>query len=168
LRRQSGGVFSVDLLDRLVSACKAKFDDSQMLSMLDELVPDIGKTESDTLNWRELSQMHQTGNWGIGSHTNSHVRLCSSTPVETILDEIRTGASEIRRNLGVAPELFAYPNGDLSDGAVEICRQFHVGAVTTRRGWNSTSVDPHLIRRFNLHEGNSSTRSALMASLANV
>jgi hypothetical protein len=61
--------------------------------------------------------------------------------------------------------LFCFPNGDVSDISLEICRAFHDGAVSTVQGWNHSDTDPHLLQRISLHEGNSSTKGRLLAAI---
>jgi peptidoglycan/xylan/chitin deacetylase (PgdA/CDA1 family) len=60
------------------------------------------------MTWDELRQLQQAG-MTIGAHSRTHPIL--TNPGVSLTNEIDSSRADIARNLGVAPELFAYPYG---------------------------------------------------------
>jgi hypothetical protein len=120
----------------------------------------------DLMSWDEIRQMAAGGNIRFGSHTRRHTRLDARTAMGVLEDEIRASRRLIERQLQHTVSSFCYPNGDHCPAAVDLVRQTYATAVTTRRGWNSTSSDAHLLSRIGMHEAVSSTAPAFLARLS--
>jgi peptidoglycan/xylan/chitin deacetylase (PgdA/CDA1 family) len=60
------------------------------------------------MTWDELRQLQQAG-MTIGAHSRTHPKL--TAPNVSLNDEIAGSRADIQRNLGVSPDLFAYPYG---------------------------------------------------------
>jgi peptidoglycan/xylan/chitin deacetylase (PgdA/CDA1 family) len=121
---------------------------------------------ADILNWRQLSEMLESGLVSIGSHTLDHKRLGTELDVDEIDRQVSGSHSVLEQNTGTAPELFCYPNGDVSKQAADRVRAKYLGACTTANGWNESDCDPYAIRRITLHEGNSGTTRAFKARIS--
>ena len=155
-------------LDRIVVACKDTRDDAVMLDTVARLqaVAAGDPAERDLMDWRELRELADSGLVRFGSHTRRHTRLSLVKSGEQLRDEILGSGEEIARQLGSRPRLFCYPNGDYSDAALEVTRSGYQGAVTTRRGWHSPGMDPHLIQRIGVHEDISNRPASFLARLS--
>lgn len=122
--------------------------------------------DADIVNWRQLSEMLESGLVSVGSHTVDHKRLGAELDSEEIDRQVSGSHSLIEQNTGMAPKLFCYPNGDVSTHAAERVRTQYIGACTTANGWNLPDCDPYALRRVTLHEGNSATTRALKARVS--
>lgn len=121
------------------------------------LVDDVCRAlESDfesvatVLTWNELRSLAADG-VTIGGHTRSHPAL-DRLPIEDVHDEVRGCRSDLARELGTAPSIFAYPFGAHNDAVVEAVRQagFEL-AVTCLDGHSQLrSIDPLRLRRTNI------------------
>lgn len=97
------------------------------------------------LGWAALGTLDECG-VSVGAHTRSHPRLDLLTP-QHAEDEILTGASDIERELGVAPSSFAYPYGAVSDAATAcVGRVFETGVTTELRALTSSDQAARLPR----------------------
>lgn len=91
--------------------------------------PDRGIPTQRLLGWDELGGLLEHG-WAIGSHTRSHPRLtrCEASRVS---DELEGSAETIQQRLGLRPDCFAYPYGDLNAGVAEAARRSYRLSYTT-------------------------------------
>jgi len=121
---------------------------------------------ADILNWRQLSEMLDSGLVSVGSHTLDHKRLGAELDVEEVDRQVGGSYSLLEQSTGSAPKLFCYPNGDVSQQAAERVRTQYIGACTTTNGWNRSDCDPYALRRITLHEGNSGTIRAFKARIS--
>jgi peptidoglycan/xylan/chitin deacetylase (PgdA/CDA1 family) len=118
------------------------------------------------LAWNELREMADTGLVAIGSHAASHRPLPSLTEAETRA-EIEESRATIRRELGIVPAIFAYPNGDASAETANLIKDAgFVAAFTTRRGLVADGDDRYRLPRINIHEGAASTEAELLCKIA--
>lgn len=89
------------------------------------------------LTWEQAREMQSSGLIELGGHTHRHWILGRCRP-ETAEFEIMHSAERITAELGIAPKLFAYPNGqpgDYSPATIEILRRAgYEAAVTTSAG----------------------------------
>lgn len=67
----------------------------------------IGK-DPRFMNWDQVRELHAAG-MTIGSHSRTHPLL--TNPLVSLPDELERSRQDIQRELGVAPDLFAYPFG---------------------------------------------------------
>ncbi len=108
----------------------------------------------EMLDWGDVRTLVSHG-IQIGGHTRGHV-LLSRVDAVTATDEINASHAHIRRELGVAPRHFAYPNGtheDFGDRDAQLVRKAgFVSAATTLEGVNRFGTDPYRLRRYNVHE----------------
>ncbi len=121
----------------------------------EQLRPDATPEDCrEMLSWPDVRTLVAHG-ISIGGHTRSHV-LLSQTDDATAKDEIHGSHAHIRRELGVAPRHFAYPNGTLEDfgerDALLVREAGFVSAATTVEGVNRVDTDPYQLRRYNVHE----------------
>lgn len=71
------------------------------------------------MTWDELRDLQHAG-MTIGAHSRTHPRL--TDPKVSLEDEIDGSRSDIARELGVSPQLFAYPYGDWNQRVVASVR----------------------------------------------
>lgn len=82
------------------------------------------------LGWKELERLVAEG-VSIGAHTRTHPRL-TRLPAQAIADEIDGCLHDIRKQLGVQVDHFAYPYGAVDDEVAAIARTRFQAALTTR------------------------------------
>jgi peptidoglycan/xylan/chitin deacetylase (PgdA/CDA1 family) len=104
----------------------------------------------------------------FGSHTRRHTRLSLVSDPAQLRDEIAHSRTAIRERLGTDPLTFCYPNGDTSPEAIRAVSANYLGAVTTRRGWNTTKSERFTLNRVGVHEDVSSTPTSFISRLAGV
>lgn len=88
----------------------------------------------------------------IGNHTTSHPNL-SELEGEALVDEIEGAKERLESRFEVSIERFSYPRGDHSPDAVDVVRDSHELAVSTRPRVVPSAADPHLIPRIKGHLG---------------
>ena len=120
----------------------------------------------EILSGEEIAQMAATGLIRFGSHTATHFRLGGEILAEALEREIVGSRKQLQELSGQEIDLFCYPNGDTSPGAIDCVRRHYQGAVTTQSGWQTAGDDPYLVRRIGLHEDVSNTREALLARVS--
>jgi len=103
-------------------------------------------------NYMSWSQLKETLNRGVDiqNHTHSHSSLSLLTD-EKIINEIEKSQSLIFDNLGIVPNLFAYPFGENSLKAQKIVSEYFDAAFGQHSG--AFSIDQkYYIPRFPLNE----------------
>jgi len=117
------------------------------------------------MNWDEVREMHASGLIEFGAHTHNHVML-DQVPLAEAAQEIKLSRDEIERQLGVAPTLFAYPNGNYTaELEALLARHGFKAAVTTRKDWVQKGVSPFAIPRIGMHEDVSNTIPLFLARI---
>jgi peptidoglycan/xylan/chitin deacetylase (PgdA/CDA1 family) len=117
------------------------------------------------LNKQELDAMLLSGLVTFGAHTRHHYRLNHLESQSDLENEI-TGSQQDLEELGLQPvSIFCYPNGDITSKGEQLVEEHFSAACTTKQGWNKTPSNPFGLRRFNLHDGNGSTRLSFLATL---
>lgn len=137
--------------------------DEAMLG-IDELVHHLDgpAVEGNVLGWDELRDLHRQG-VAIGAHTRSHPRL-DQLPLDRAVGEVLGSMADVEREIGSAPEAFAYPGGGLTDALVGRLRDAGVPpAFTTERGVADVGGDPLRLPRLNV--GRRSSPGALSVQL---
>lgn len=107
----------------------------------------------DPLRWGEAAEMVDSGLVSIGSHTHTHVIMSRCDPARAA-EELRVSKRIIERHLGIACDMFCYPNGRRGDfnPATKSLLQAHgfSSALTTVYGNNGRGDDVFELRRYNL------------------
>lgn len=89
--------------------------------------------ELPLLDWEELGRLRDEG-VEIGAHSRSHARLVGASR-DLLRDEVDGSAEDLRRELGIEPEGFAYPYGEVDRPASEAVRRaYEYGCTTELRG----------------------------------
>ncbi len=112
------------------------------------------------LNWKQLRFLAESG-VTIGNHTASHAYLLDRNPGESgtawrerVVADIRKAQQEITREIGVAPELFAYPYGEYSGALIDLVRsEGFVAAVAQQSGVVGEGSDRYYLPRFPMGGG---------------
>lgn len=157
---------SEERLDKVIMALKS-WEPQRREDFLAELrqahhLPAAGRM---LMNWDEVREMHASGLIDFGAHSHNHVML-DQVPFSEAEQEIKLSRDEIEHQLGVAPTLFAYPNGNYSpDLEALLIRHGFKGAVTTRKDWVGKGASPFTIPRIGMHEDVSSTIPLFLARI---
>lgn len=93
----------------------------------------------------ELLRAVQANGHEIGNHTRTHPRLASLSP-EAQAEEIR-GADADLRAIGLYPQSFCYPYGDLNDSAVEAVGTLYPVGLALGKRLADSSEDPRRLSR---------------------
>ncbi len=112
--------------------------------------------------------MQNTGLIRIGSHTKTHLRLDDKVSYVELEDEVHGSRQRIVDELGIAPRLFCYPNGNYCQNALRVVRESYEGGVTTLRGWNRVGDDPFLLNRIGLHNDVAKDTISLLGRISGV
>lgn len=109
--------------------------------------PDIFKP----LTWQQIRDMHQSGIIEFGGHTHRHFIVGRCT-AETARAEICQSRDRLTQELGVAPKLFAYPNGKPGDHTFKTAKWVReagfAAAVTMSPGFVTAECDRFTLPRY--------------------
>jgi len=109
----------------------------------------------DFMTWDQIREMRD-GGVTIGAHSHSHLHMVEATLRED-RHEIETSNRNFQRELGVVPNLFAYPFGEASLAIMRLVKETGYDAAF---GQHSGAMDATLPRyylpRFPLNEGHGS------------
>lgn len=117
------------------------------------------------LGWDGARALMRSG-MAIGSHSMYHAILSQESD-EAQLADLFSSRKVLEAELDKPIDLFAYPNGAVSDydpatiAAAEAAGYTH--AVTTRDGWNRRSTPPYEIHRFVMYPERGITGFAVLA-----
>lgn len=75
---------------------------------------------SSVLSWYRLRQLAADG-VTLGSHTRTHPIMTQISP-QQVREEVRQSQADLKREIGFAPPIFCYPNGDHNDTVTRILR----------------------------------------------
>lgn len=136
-------------------------DRSKKEEVLDQLMQyfsgdhDIIEHDADRyefLSWDEVRIMQQAG-MEIGSHTHRHNTL-NMLSEEDSFSELRDSKAAIEKEVGIACNLFSYPNGESGNYKSVHIEQLqalgYTSAVTQIRGFNNSKTPRHELRRINI------------------
>jgi peptidoglycan/xylan/chitin deacetylase (PgdA/CDA1 family) len=119
---------------------------------VDRIVADLGgrSVGSSVLGWDELRQLAAEG-VTLAPHSRVHP-LLERIDAEEVDDEVAGSRADLARELGSAPDAFAYPSGSHDPGVVERVRSLGIRvAFTTVRGVNDLRrADWLRLRRINV------------------
>lgn len=158
-----------EMLSHIISRSKG-LSDAEIHGRLDyiaqELELDINDPTPSLLDWDQLAKMTNSGLVEPGSHTCHHTRLTEGVSTKQLEHEIIDSKLEIEKRTGIPVKTFCYPNGDYTQRALSIVRDHYTCAVTTSKGWNSSSTEEHLLHRIGIHDDIASSKSAFLARLS--
>lgn len=115
------------------------------------------------LGWNALRRLAEEGAT-LAPHTRYH-RFLDQLTAEEIEEEVMGSIQDIKRELGPAPPIFAYPDGRFNDDVVQILKEAGIiVAFTTTKGVNDMQhADSMRLRRINI--GSRATVSDLRARM---
>ena len=101
------------------------------------------------MDWDGARRLARTAT--VGSHSSFHAIL-SQESAAAQAEDLREARERLAREIGAPIETLAYPNGtelDYDDETLAASAAAgHLGAVTTRPGWNDATTSRHELRRF--------------------
>jgi peptidoglycan/xylan/chitin deacetylase (PgdA/CDA1 family) len=117
----------------------------------------------NVLSWEELRRLYREG-VTMGAHTRTHP-MVQRIKVEEACEEAVGALSDLKRELGEVPPIFAYPSGGFSDEVVQmLASEGFLLAFTTINGLNDLKTADRLrLNRFNI--GRLSSTAAVRARL---
>jgi len=114
----------------------------------------IDAGHSPYMSWDQLRTLYENG-VSIGNHSASHAHLIERLEEETrsewatrVSADIVRASERIAEEVGVAPDLFAYPYGEDSAELAELVDEHHDFALTQRSGAVGGQTDPLSVPRF--------------------
>lgn len=135
---------SMERLKRTTPATRAEL----VRTLADAADPAEGPAHA--LTWDQVREMVASSDIEIGAHTVSHPILGQLGPQEQ-RDEVEGSRSRLEEETGVAPTLFAYPNGGADDFDQTTVERVHEAgfeaACSTIRGTNRPGCDPFALQR---------------------
>ncbi len=111
---------------------------------------DAGKLQSDSrlMSWQQLRDCADV--FSYGGHTHTHPIMATQSR-DAQREDVTLCADAMQRELGVAPLLFAYPNGepgDYNQDSIDVLREVgYQWAFTTEEGIYRRGDNPMTIRR---------------------
>ncbi len=162
------GELRADAADAVVQGAKG-WNEEEIRSLVEIAEKSCGNSSEsgEILDREEIAKLGASGLIRFGSHTVTHFRLGGRISSSQELEREIVGSQKDLQDLsGQAIDLFCYPNGETSPGAIALVRRHYLGAVTTRKGWHNASSDPHLIHRIGVHEDVSNARQGFLERLS--
>jgi peptidoglycan/xylan/chitin deacetylase (PgdA/CDA1 family) len=105
------------------------------------------------MNWQQVGELKAQG-FTIGSHSVNHID-CASEPEETVWDELVQSAEDLRRQLGLAEVIFAYPYGGRQHMTPErlslVKRAGYAACLSAYGGTNVGTIDSFNVLRRGIH-----------------
>lgn len=126
----------------------------EMMGVVDQMCEQLlaGKNSffNSVLSWDELRRLAEEG-LTLGGHTRTHPILTRVSP-ETAREEVAGSLEDLRREIGEALPVFAYPNGNYNQEVLEITEQTGYRlAFVTEDGFNNLKIGHALtLRRINI------------------
>jgi len=146
--------------------------DDERLAAVDSLIGQLNPHSSDPgpfrlLSWDQARLLAADGSVTLHPHSSTHPIL-SQCSDEKVLHEVTQSCADIEREIGSAPTVFAYPNGELRDFD-ERCRAALRGrgirwALATTHGFAHRDSDPLAIPRVGIASSLSFPSFKLVAS----
>lgn len=158
-RDRAATLRAVHVLTRELPHADAMALVQQVVHELD--TPPLG---SDVLGWDELRALARDG-VTVAPHTRTHPRLSRLKP-SMVLDELVRSQEDLRREIGHAPPVLAYPVGDTDDSvAGAAAAAGYEIAFTTRRGVNDLRR-PDWLRLDRINVGRAASVAVIRAQVA--
>lgn len=136
---------------RLKNHVKVLPNDAAM-AQIEQICSGLGISPHDNcvLGWDALRTLAAEG-LALGAHTRTHP-IMNSISVEEMQQEAKGSLHDLRREIGLAAPVFAYPSGMYNREAVKaVERAGFKLAFTTERGINDmTHADPLRLQRINI------------------
>lgn len=108
------------------------------------------------MSWEQLRAVAREELVSIGNHTLTHPDLAALTDQETLEAEILGARRKLRDELEIEIDRFCFPYGRFSEEALDIVRETHASAVTSRPGvirpCDGGNLDLHRLPRIRAHE----------------
>jgi peptidoglycan/xylan/chitin deacetylase (PgdA/CDA1 family) len=108
-----------------------------------------GNPPIPVMSWAQLREMRELG-FTIGSHSVTHID-CAAEPEATVRRELADSLEDIRREVGAASVLFAYPYGGRDNMTPErlalVKEAGYAGCLSAYGGTNRVAVDPFDVKR---------------------
>lgn len=124
----------------------------ELLSWTHKICNDLAAppTPHRVLGWNALRRLADEG-VTLAPHTRYH-RFLDQLTAEEIEEEVVGSIQDIKREIGSAPPLFAYPDGRFNDDVVEILKDAGIiAAFTTTKGVNNMQeTDSMQLKRINI------------------
>ncbi len=156
-------------LNEIILACK-QYSDQEMHQRIDDccqsLQLDISRGNRVLLNHDEINEMLISGIIDIGSHTSNHIRMLPNMSADVMQQEVVASQTKLTSRFATEIKTFCYPNGDVTEPALDLVAKHYMGACTTARGINFSNSNLHLIKRFSIHEAMTNTRTAFLAKIS--
>lgn len=168
-RNNSGNALSLNDADIVINRLKT-LDDATIVRHLDDSKK-RGEIQSHDcqkraiLSTTELSEMARDDLVRYGAHTRSHFRLNHLKNEKELRDQIVGCLEDFQKMPVTSIPVFCYPNGDMSLTSENLVSNYYSAACTTRTGWNKMEQSEYMLNRINLHDGNSHSESALLATI---
>ncbi|WP_417566819.1 polysaccharide deacetylase family protein [Marinobacter sp.] len=156
--------------DEVINRLK-DLDDATIIQHLNEATSSLRGTTASTehapaiLQTRELREMSGHNLIKYGAHTRNHFRLNRLNSKQALDEQITGCLSDLEALKINSVPIFCYPNGDITDGGEQLVATYYQAACTTKTGWNRASQNDFDLHRLTLHDGNSSTPRALLATI---
>lgn len=102
------------------------------------------------MNWAEVKQLADNG-FVIGAHTANH-KVLSSLDENEQQNEIETSINEIKQNLKIKTEHFAFPNGLYNQTTLDILEANNIKyAYTTKNGFSQLDNSKMQLKRIGIN-----------------
>lgn len=139
-----------------VSACMEKYYHQNL--------KDHGEWQYETLSIQNIREM-QENNISFGYHSTNHYML-TRVPSLHLKEELMPPHNILNEN-GVKMEpIFCYPDGQFNADVIrELKAMDYIGAVSMIPGYNDVNTSPYILKRVNLHKGNSETTHEFLATI---
>ena len=138
---------------------------AEALSAVKEFCNELGVQSATNciMSWDSLRKLSQDG-LALGAHTRTHP-LVNRISLEEAREEAVGSLEDLKREIGSALPIFAYPSGEFSNDVVSVLKREGFSlAFTTKRGINNIAhMNPLRIQRINV--GGRTTLPVLRAQL---
>ncbi len=103
-----------------LSIFRTLLDDTKKDAAIKEMEEKLGHIPEYTrmMNWSEIIEVQKQGVI-IGSHTHQHKNL-TLIKEQALLDELNNSATLIAQNIGITPNIIAFPNGQHNEHTLDI------------------------------------------------
>lgn len=157
--------------DEVINRLK-DLDDATILDHLGSYTRSLPEKKNGTseqsppvLQARDLADMAQNNLVKYGAHTQNHFRLNRLNNKAALEQQIAGCLSDLEAMKINSTPIFCYPNGDITGSGEQMVANHYQAACTTKTGWNKLTRSEYDLHRFNLHDGNSSSRRTLLATI---